>query len=84
MQSYLNGRKAANHVHVIGWIVVVLGLIVAIASIVLGTWTAASAGLKFVGLPLFVPAFCLLLVGSCSILFAHVARAVFDIAERGA
>ena len=84
MQSYMKGRKAANHVHVIGWIVVVLGLLVAIASIVLGTWSAASAGFSFIGLPFLAPAFGLILLGSCSILLAHVARAVFDIAERGA
>ena len=83
MQSYGDGRKAANNVQILGWIVVALGILAGLAIIGTTVIGASVPGFAYVGLPLLLPSLALILIGSCAILLAHVARAVFDMAQRG-
>jgi hypothetical protein len=82
MPSYEKGRKAANNVHVLGWMVVGLGLLVGGLVIVFAAVGAVSRTFQPMGLPFLIPSLALILLGSIAILLAHVSRAAFDIADR--
>ena len=82
MHSYGDGRKAANNVQILGWIVIALGILVGLASIGVVVVGASGPSFAYLGLPILLPSLALILVGSCAILLAHVARAVFDRAQR--
>jgi hypothetical protein len=82
MQSYGSGRKALIQVRILGWLVIALGILVGVLVAIIAT-LGAPAGFGHIGWPLLVPSLVLILLGSCAILLSHMARAVFDIAERG-
>ena len=83
MQTYASGRKSANNVQILGWILIAFGLLAALASVGASMFGASHRGLGVLGLPLLLPSAVFIMLGSFAILGAHVARAVFDIADRG-